>query len=207
MSQDRRMPTFPSPAPLSEQRILTAAEDMVRRHGAGKATVVDVAQALGVSHGSIYRFFPTKVALREAVVGVWLGRTIAAQGSLVLEGPVIGRLKTWFFAFFDLKRSQLRSDPELFEAFRLLSAEARSSVEAYKEALVAQLAELVATGIAAGELVPGDPVVVARALLGAMTKFHHPALAAGWESPQVLADLEPLWAVLARGISLERKSS
>ena len=41
-------------AVLTPERILAAAEDVLRRYGPGKATVVDVAQALGVSHGSVY---------------------------------------------------------------------------------------------------------------------------------------------------------
>ncbi|WP_285680262.1 acyltransferase domain-containing protein, partial [Kitasatospora phosalacinea] len=44
---------------------LRTAEDVLRRYGPAKATVVDVARALGVSHGSVYRHFGTKAALRE----------------------------------------------------------------------------------------------------------------------------------------------
>jgi AcrR family transcriptional regulator len=41
-------------SPLTYEQILEAAEDVLRRFGPGKATVVDVARALGVSHGSVY---------------------------------------------------------------------------------------------------------------------------------------------------------
>jgi AcrR family transcriptional regulator len=40
---------------LDAETILTATEDVLRRHGPEKATVLDVARALGVSHASIYR--------------------------------------------------------------------------------------------------------------------------------------------------------
>ena len=59
---------------LSRARILEAAEDVFRRFGPQKTTVVDVARALGVSHGSVYRHFDSKVALRDAVVEGWLQR-------------------------------------------------------------------------------------------------------------------------------------
>ena len=49
-----------------------AAEDVLRRHGPAKANVVDIARALGVSHGTVYRHFPSKQALREAVTRRWL---------------------------------------------------------------------------------------------------------------------------------------
>ena len=57
---------------LTPDGILDAAETVLRRFGPKKASVVDVARALGVSHGSIYRHFPSKKALRDAVAGRWL---------------------------------------------------------------------------------------------------------------------------------------
>jgi hypothetical protein len=44
---------------LTQERILEAAEEVLRRFGPAKANVVDVARALGVSHGSVYRHFPS----------------------------------------------------------------------------------------------------------------------------------------------------
>ncbi len=51
---------------LTPDRILDAAEDVLRRYGPAKATVVDVARALGVSHGSVYRHFPSKAEIRQS---------------------------------------------------------------------------------------------------------------------------------------------
>ncbi len=65
----------PTSETLTAERILEATEEVLRRHGPAKATVVDVARALGVSHGSVYRHFRTKAALREAVTKRWLDRT------------------------------------------------------------------------------------------------------------------------------------
>lgn len=62
--------------PLTPERILETTEDVLRRFGPTKATVVDVARALGVSHGSVYRHFPSKAALREAVTDRWLAKSV-----------------------------------------------------------------------------------------------------------------------------------
>src|SRR5512144_414821 len=59
---------------LTRERILEAAEDVLRRFGPSKATVVDVARVLEVSHGSVYRHFPSKAALRDGVAELWLAR-------------------------------------------------------------------------------------------------------------------------------------
>ena len=61
-------------AVLTQERILETAEDVLRRFGPAKATVVDVARALDVSHGSVYRHFLSKAALRDAVAERWLAR-------------------------------------------------------------------------------------------------------------------------------------
>jgi AcrR family transcriptional regulator len=63
--------------PLTPEHILEAAEKVLRRFGPAKSTVVDVARALGVSHGSIYRHFPSKAALHDAVAEHWLAEKSA----------------------------------------------------------------------------------------------------------------------------------
>jgi AcrR family transcriptional regulator len=201
------MPPFPG-GTLTADRILTVAQEVVRRHGPTKATVVDVALALGVSHGSIYRFFPTKAALREAVVAAWLGRIeteLRAESARSAGEPDLGRIEAWLRRLRELKRAQKTDDPELFEAFRQLSEDNPGPVGAYKTRLESLLAALVAQGIEGEILAPGDPKGVAHLLLNAMTRFTHPALASYWDSPEADGDFDQLWAVLARGIQHPRK--
>jgi hypothetical protein len=47
-----RAPHAPADGPLTRDRILATAEEVIRRFGPAKATVVDVARALGVSHAA-----------------------------------------------------------------------------------------------------------------------------------------------------------
>ena len=71
----RGVPAHPD-TPLTRDRILAAAEDVIRRFGPAKATVVDVARALGVSHTAVYRHVATKAELRDLVVGRWVEATM-----------------------------------------------------------------------------------------------------------------------------------
>lgn len=84
-SGDRRAGSSQA-TPLTRERILEAAEDTLRRFGPGKTTVVDVARALGVSHGTVYRHFASKSELRDSVLEQWLERRIAQLGPIVREG-------------------------------------------------------------------------------------------------------------------------
>ena len=65
---------------------MEAAEDVLRRFGPSKATVVDVARALGVSHGSVYRHFASKAELRDAVTRVWLARINDPLEAVIARG-------------------------------------------------------------------------------------------------------------------------
>ena len=86
----------PTDAPLTRDRILATAEDVIRRFGPAKATVVDVARALGVSHAAVYRHVATKAELRDLVVGRWVEATMpplraiggkSQKGSVKLTDP------------------------------------------------------------------------------------------------------------------------
>ena len=70
---------------LTPERILEAAEGVLRRFGLAKTTVVDVARALGVSHGSIYRHFSSKAALRDAVAEHWLAQKLVPLAAIANE--------------------------------------------------------------------------------------------------------------------------
>src|SRR4051794_36013352 len=79
---------------LTPERILEVTEDVLRRYGLAKATVVDVARALDVSHGSVYRHFPSKASLREAVAKRWLDRLSAPLFKIAeASGPAPARLE------------------------------------------------------------------------------------------------------------------
>src|SRR5437763_16234439 len=105
-------------AALTRERILDAAEDVLRRFGPAKANVVDVARALGVSHGSVYRHFPSKAALRDAVAEQWLARLAAPLAAVAAErGPAAERLRHWLDLLIACKRRKARSDPELFATY------------------------------------------------------------------------------------------
>lgn len=132
---------------LTAERILEATEEVLRRYGPAKATVVDVARVLGVSHGSVYRHFRTKAALREAVTERWLERTIVALEPYVeAPGSADERLTGWLTALFALKRRKAGGDPELMATFQVLIGENSAVVHRHEDHLVEQIARIVEDG-------------------------------------------------------------
>jgi len=185
---------------LSHARILEAAEQVLRRFGPTKATVVDVARALGVTHGSVYRYFADKAALRDAVVERWLAQIMPPLEAIASgEGSASARLHAWILALIAAKRERATKDPELFAAYVTLAREAREIVRAHVDHFVTQLARIVSDGIEQGEFAPTDPAAAGRGVLLATTRFHHPAHAAEWAEPGFDAEFEGVWSLLMDG--------
>jgi AcrR family transcriptional regulator len=194
--------------PLTAERILDVAEDVLRRYGPAKTTVVDVARALGVSHGSVYRHFPTKAALRDAVAERWLHRMSSPLGAVAVDdAPAIARVRHWLDLLIATKRERALDDPELFATYVGLAAEARDVVEAHVDDLVGQLAGIIGDGVAGGQLTVTDPNAAARAVFDATTRFHNPAHAGSWSDPGIDAAYEGVWALVAGGLGVRGRGA
>ncbi|ARZ70240.1 TetR family transcriptional regulator [Streptomyces albireticuli] len=189
------------PETLTPTRILEATEDVLRRFGPAKATVVDVARALGVSHGSVYRHFGSKAALREAVTQRWLDQSHTALSAVAdTEGPAGPRLREWLAALFAAKRRKAGDDPELFATYMVLVGENSGVVERHVETMIEQLARIVGSGVRDGEFTAADPAATARALWDATNRFHDPAYAAEWSRPGIDEAFEAVCDLVLRGL-------
>jgi len=189
-------------AALTAEQVLVAAEDVLRRYGPAKATVVDVARELGVSHGSVYRHFPTKAALRDAVTARWLADVMAPLTAIVeSDGPAPERLRAWLVGLSTLKRTKAREDAELFATYRALIAEDRDGVREHVRTLVGQLAAIIGDGVERGEFAPVDLAATARAVLDATARFHNPAHAAEWSDPDIDAAFDAVWSLILAGLA------
>jgi AcrR family transcriptional regulator len=186
---------------LTRERILEAAEDVLRRYGPAKANVVDVARALGVSHGSVYRHFESKAALRDAVTDRWLARVSAPLEKIAAEdGPAPDRLHRWLVKLSRTKRRKALDEPELFATYIALAGEAREVVDKHVDHLVAQIAAILADGNERGELSAEDPEQAARAVFDATSRFHNPAFASQWSDPGIDDALKGVIALLLGGL-------
>jgi len=193
---------------LTAEQILDAAEQVLRRFGPAKTTVVDVARALDVSHGSIYRHFPSKAALRDAVTARWLHRVSAPLRPIVQEqSPAPRRLRRWFDTLIATKRSKALNDPELFATYYAMIKESPETVEAHVKELSTQVADIIADGVKRGEFAVEDPHRTAEVLFQATTRFHNPLHAADWRDPKIDADFDALWSLLTRGMETARPAA
>lgn len=191
--------------PLTAEAILVATEDVLRRYGPAKATVVDVARALGVSHGSVYRHFPTKAALRAAVAERWLGRVHSALSEIaVSDEPAPVRVRRWLATLFEGKRRKVLDDPELFQTYSVLAGENSAVVVGHVEELIGQLAQIIGDGVERGEfagpLTEHGSEALARAVFTATDAFHKPAHAGEWSAPDIDARFDLVCSLILAGL-------
>ena len=192
---------------LTPERILEVTEDVLRRYGLAKATVVDVARALDVSHGSVYRHFPSKASLREAVAKRWLDRVKAPLEKIAREqGPAPAKLERWLRALFAAKYRKVCDDPEMFATYLTLAREACEAVKAHKESLVDQVAHILGEGVEQGAFAVTDVKTSARAIFDATIRYHHPAHSEEWSDPALPARIDALLALLLRGLAAPEKA-
>jgi AcrR family transcriptional regulator len=193
---------------LTREAILDAAEEVLRRYGPAKANVIDVARALGVSHGSVYRHFESKAALRDAVAERWLSGVSASLAELAKSrGPAARRLRAWFERLIAMKHGRRRKEPEHFANYVSLAQESREVIAAHVAVLTGQIADIIRDGMAKGEFAKGDAESLARSVLGATARFHNPVHAAEWADPRLDADFEGVFALLLRGLGHSAKAT
>jgi len=87
-------------AQRNRERILEAAKEAFTRAGAN-ASLDDIAKDAGVGAGTLYRHFPTRDALIEAVYHTEVGKLAAAERKFAEAMPPMEALRAWMLLFVD----------------------------------------------------------------------------------------------------------
>jgi AcrR family transcriptional regulator len=86
----------------NRDRIVDVARQVFREHGYD-ASLDEIARRAGVGPGTLYRHFPTRDALLDAVMQAWVDRvTDTTDKALTYEGPPREFLVSWFEAYVAL---------------------------------------------------------------------------------------------------------
>ena len=87
-------------AQRNRERILEVAKEAFTRSGAN-ISLDDVAKQAGVGPGTLYRHFPTREALLEAVYRTEVENLAAAERKFAEAMPPIEALRAWMLLFVD----------------------------------------------------------------------------------------------------------
>jgi AcrR family transcriptional regulator len=156
--------------------ILSTAWDLFRELGA-RTTIADIAEKLGMSSANVYRFFPSKQALAEAICANQLGALIeAARAAGVGSGSASARLRAVLNTLHQQMRDQMLNQSRVHEIVDVALHEKWPAIETFHEGCAALMAGLVAEGQESGEFGPGDPDVLGMQTLLACATIYHPTL-------------------------------
>src|SRR5271168_2929022 len=87
-------------AQRNRNRVLEAAKEAFTRSGA-HSSLDDIAKQAGVGAGTLYRHFPTRDALLEAVYRTEVEKLAAAERKFVQAMPPMEALRAWMLLFVD----------------------------------------------------------------------------------------------------------
>ena len=89
-----------SDAQRNRERILEVAKDAFTRSGAN-TSLDEIAREAGVGPGTLYRHFPSREALLEAVYRSEMEKLAAAEEKFAQELPPVEALRAWLLLFVD----------------------------------------------------------------------------------------------------------
>lgn len=160
-------------------RIIEAAEEQFRRVGYAKTAVADIAEALGMSSGNVYRFFPSKSAINEAICFRILSEAHDLIDRIVASRqPASVRLTELLVELSRFNRSRFIGERRVHEMVEVAMEENWSAVEAHLAFVVERIGMIIDDGVAAGEFRPCDVRLTAFAIKCTCTSILHPVMIA-----------------------------
>jgi AcrR family transcriptional regulator len=149
-------------AQRNRERILEVAKEAFTRTGA-HASLDDIAKEAGVGAGTLYRHFPTRDALIEAVYRTEVEKLAAAEKKFSADLPPIDALRAWMLLFVDYIATKQIIGPALNSVVGGPSKLYEASRSQIRGAIDSLVKRAIKTGDIRRDLEPFDLV---RALIG-----------------------------------------
>ena len=160
-------------------RIMDTAEALFRRVGYAKTAVADIAGELGMSAANIYRFFPSKNAIVDAICRRCLSIVEDKAWSVArAQQPAAQRLEWLVLEILAYHKANLINEQRVYDMVLAAIEHSWEAIHAHKQAMCAVTELILRDGIAAGEFEPTNPRETAEIIMGAVVCFTHPVLVA-----------------------------
>jgi len=156
-------------------RIIETAEALFRRLGFAKTTVADIAAELKMSPANVYRFFPSKNAIVEAICKHCLSDVEEKAWAVARsKAPAAQRLERLILEILAYHRENLATEHRVNELVVAAIEHSWETIRNHKDALRNVTELILRDGIEAGEFEPVDPRRTAELFMRAMVVFTNP---------------------------------
>jgi len=167
-----RVPEAAAPA---DTRLLAIAADQLKRFGPRHVTVVGIADAAGMTHANVYRYFASKAALIDAVAGQWL-RSLEAVIADIADAPdpADDKLERLLQAWARTHRDLLMEDRHLFDVYCSATETSRALIRKHRSRMRLLIERVLDEGIATGKFEPRDREKALALVSDAVYRFINP---------------------------------
>jgi AcrR family transcriptional regulator len=159
----------------ADTRLLAIAADQLRRFGPKHVTVVGIADAAGMTHANVYRYFASKAALIDAVAGQWLRDLEAVIADIAdAPDPADDKLERLLQAWARIHRDLLMEDRHLFDGYCSATETSRALIRKHRARMRVLIERVLDEGIATGKFDPRDRERALAFISDAVYRFINP---------------------------------
>jgi AcrR family transcriptional regulator len=170
-------------------RIMDTAEALFRRLGYAKTAVADIAAELKMSPANVYRFFPSKNAIIEAICQRCLGDLEDTAWAVARSrGSAAERLERLVLEILAYHRENHLTEQRVNDMVLAAIELSWGAIRAHKEHMRMVFEAVLREGIERGEFERVDPRETSRLMMISLVNFCHPVLVAQYLQDQ--GDLE-----------------
>lgn len=161
------------------ERIVTVAEEHFRRIGYAKTAVADIAAALSMSPANVYRFFPSKSAINDAICAKIMLSVNRMMEELLAE-PISPpeKLRAFCERLHRHNKLTLTDAHRIHDMVEVAMAENWPAVDAHCSAMCGFMTTIIQEGIDSGDFRAVDPHEFGHTAFDACCKVFHPTLIA-----------------------------
>lgn len=188
----------------TRERILSAAGARFMHYGYQKTTMAEIARDLSMSTGNLYRFFPSKLDIAEAIALFHEKEEDGLLESLVVRPePPAERLRIFFRTCLEETYRVIAESRKVFEIAQAISSERPQFANRRLAIERIYLIRILKDGVEAGVFQPvEDYEFLAEMLQSATMKFRYPQLFNCFNLPMLRRELEGVLDLLFTGLAL-----
>ena len=166
-------------------RVMDAAEALFRRLGYAKTAVADIAAELKMSPANVYRFFPSKNAIIEAICQRCLGELEERAWTVArARGSAAERIERLVLEILAYHRENLLTDQRVNDMVLAAIELSWGAIRAHKQHMRMVFESILREGVERGEFESVDPHETSRLLMLSLVHFCHPVLVAQYLQDQ-----------------------
>jgi AcrR family transcriptional regulator len=187
----------------ARHRIIYAAKCRFSHFGYGKTTMAEVAGDCEMSPGNLYRFFPGKLDIAEAIATEDYEQHLEHLRKLALAPGRSARERLHDLLFEELRRtySKLEKDPRALEMAQVIAHQRPQFANWMLANERKILVELIEEAQRSGEFTPpGEREEIAEMIQSATMKFRYPQLWSKLTLPKLERELQGVLRLLIDGL-------